>query len=110
MDYPEDNGTDHAFEVNDIDFEKAINAASTEVAPVTEADHSFYTRVLDSCKASISTIDKQLDDINGQAERLLESKRKLQTDRQRLATQRNAARISLRYLEDSEAKRQASGS
>lgn len=95
---------------DDTELEDAINGANQSLAPVTEADTSFYSRVLDSCKSGIDTIDKQLADINDQAQRLLESKRKLTADRQRLATQRNAARISMRYLEDSEAKRQASGS
>lgn len=91
-------------------LDEALAGASKEVAPVAEADVSFYTRVLNACSDGINTIDKQLEDINGQAQRLLESKKKLIADRQRLATQRNAARYSMRYLEDSEAKRQGSGS
>lgn len=91
-------------------LDEALAGASKEIAPVTEADVSFYTRVLNACSDGINTIDKQLEDINGQAQRLLESKKKLTADRQRLATQRSAARISMRYLEDSEAKRQGSGS
>jgi len=102
MDTPDDS----AMTFEDTEFEEAIQTAQTAVAPISEADHSFYTRVLDACKAGIDTIDKQITDINEQANRLLESRKKLTIDRQRLATQRNAARISLRYLEDSEARRQ----
>lgn len=109
MDFP-DETIDPRVNFDDAEFEAAIAETQRVIAPIPEADHTFYLRVLDSCKATIENIDKQIDDINGQARRLLESRKQLTIDRQRLATQRNAARISLRYLEDSEAKRQASGS
>lgn len=110
-----DTGKENEYEIefDDTEFADAVKAAAkttTEVTTSTEADDSFYRRVLASCDQGIATIDKQIADIKGQAERLFADQQKLTADRQRLATQRNAARISMRYLEDAEAKRQASGS
>lgn len=86
-------------------FESALDSTGTSVSVPAEADTAFYARVMASCTDGISLLDKQLEDINNHAERLLESKKQLTADRQRLLKQRHAARISMRYLEDSEAGR-----
>lgn len=75
------------------------------ISGIQGADNRFYTNVVNQLSAQIGDASRKIEEIDRQAQKLLDSKRSLESDRERLAEQRNAARIALRHLEDSEAKR-----
>lgn len=65
-------------------------------------DAKSLQRGVEQLTQQISEIESTLRRINTEAEKLLESKRIAESDRERLAKQRNALRIAIRDIEDSE--------
>jgi uncharacterized protein YoxC len=79
-----------------------MERVSLPAVTIQGTDAKSITLAVDTLSRQIKTVEDNIRLVVKEAEKLLESKRDLESDRERLVQRRNALRNAARELEDSE--------